>query len=76
MSIQEQIIDIIETILKHQGMAPVEVSLDAQLYDEGVGLDSMCVAELSATLEKRFGKDPYTQGVLPHTVADLVEYFS
>ena len=35
----------------------------------------MCVAELSAVLEKKYGQDPYTSGLLPETVRDLVEFY-
>ena len=75
MSLDEQIIDIISTIVRRHGLPEVSVALDSALYDDGVGLDSMCVAELSATLEKRLGSDPYTKGELPATVADIVGFY-
>ena len=76
MDISSDIIEIITTIRKHQGFREDSFGLDAALYDEGLGLDSLCVAELSAVLEKKYGKDPYTSGILPQTVQDIVDFYS
>ena len=75
-AIEKQIIGIIETILKQQRLPFESVELSSVLYDGGIGLDSLCVAELSAKLEKTFGKDPYTSRLLPQTVSDLVNFYS
>lgn len=75
MSVESEIIDTIRKILLHQGLPESEIDVSMPLYDEGVGLDSMCVAELSAVLEKKYGQDPYTSGLLPETVRDLVEFY-
>ena len=70
-----EIIEIIQTILKHQAMPKVDVTLSSELYDDGIGLDSLCVAELSAMLEKRFGSDPYSSKQMPRTVSDIVNFY-
>ncbi|MFK7978134.1 MAG: acyl carrier protein [Halioglobus sp.] len=75
MTTEAKIIDIIQEILKHQAFPETVVTIDSPLYDDGVGLDSLCVAELSATLEKHFGKDPYTSGTMPQTVSDIVAFY-
>ena len=75
MSVQEQIFELIRLILKHQGLPEATFGLESELYDDGIGLDSMCVAELSAMLEKKFGKDPYTSGQLPRLVSDVVAFY-
>ncbi len=75
MNVQEQVFDLIRLILKHQGLPQVEFDLESELYDEGIGLDSMCVAELSALLEKKFGRDPYTSGQQPRRVNDVVAFY-
>lgn len=75
MNTENDIIDIIKTIRKHQGFRDDEFGLDAPLYDDGIGLDSLCVAELSAMLEKKYGRDPYTSGILPLTVRDIVSFY-
>lgn len=75
MSVEQQVIEILETVLKHQAMPEQDISADKALYDDGLGLDSLCVAELSALLEKTFKSDPYTQGVMPETVADIITFY-
>jgi acyl carrier protein len=51
------------------------VRLDTSLYSEGLGLDSLETAELSAVLEDELGSDPFSNGDLPETVGDLVEFY-
>ena len=75
MNVVDTIIAAIVRILKHQGLEEVEVSADSKLYDGGIGLDSMSVAELSAVLEKTYGKDPYTSGEDPQSVGDIVDFY-
>ena len=76
VDISNDIIEIIKAIRKHQGFREDAFDLNAALYDNGLGLDSLCVAELSAVLEKKYGKDPYTSGILPQTVRDIVDFYS
>ena len=76
MNTENEIVGIIKTIRKHQGIRDDEFQLDSPLYDDGIGLDSLCVAELSAMLEKRYGKDPYTSGSFPSTVRDIIDFYS
>ena len=70
-----EIIAMIQTILKHQAMPPTDVTLASELYDDGSGLDALCVAELSAVLEKTYGSDPYTSKQMPRTVGDIVSFY-
>jgi acyl carrier protein len=51
------------------------VELDVSLYSEGIGLDSLDVAELSAVLEDEFGKDPFSNGLMPETIGDIVAFY-
>lgn len=51
---------------------------DAQmpLYADGVGLDSLETAELSALLEDNHGTDPYSAGdSMPQTLADILAFY-
>lgn len=75
MSVEAHVIELIRTILKHQELPEADVRSDSPLYDDGVGMDSLAVAELSAQLEKEFGRDPYTSGILPQTVRDIVDFY-
>jgi acyl carrier protein len=76
VNIENEIIEIIKTIRKHQGFHNDEFQLDSALYDTGIGLDSLCVAELSAILEKNYGRDPYTSGSIPQTVRDIINFYN
>jgi len=54
-----------------------DVDLDAPLYsEEGIGLDSLETAELSAILEDDFGHDPYSKDLLPATVREILDYYA
>jgi acyl carrier protein len=75
LSREADVIDMIQTILRHQSLPEVDVTPGSELYDDGIGLDSLCVAELSAMLEKAYGKDPYTSKILPGTVGDIIAFY-
>lgn len=46
------------------------------LYAEGIGLDSLETAELSAVLEDTFGTDPFSAGDdMPQTVGDVLRFY-
>ena len=75
LSKELEIIGMIKTILKNQSMRETEVEISSELYDDGIGLDSLCVAELSAMLEKAYGSDPYTSNAMPRTVSDIVSFY-
>ncbi len=75
MSKEVEVIEMIKTILKNQAMLEAKVELSSGLYDDGIGLDSLCVAELSAMLEKAYGRDPYTSKIMPRTVNDIVNFY-
>lgn len=68
------IIAAINTLLERRGEDGVEVTLDATL-SEKLGLDSLELAELSAALEDELGSDPYTEGLLPETVGEVVGFY-
>lgn len=48
---------------------------DTPLYADGIGLDSLETAELSAVLEDEFGRDPFTADTMPQTVGDILDFF-
>ncbi len=75
MSKETEIIEMIQTILRHQAFPETAVAASSELYDDGVGLDSLCVAELSAMLEKAYGSDPYSGGVMPQTIGDIINFY-
>lgn len=52
-----------------------DVDASAGLYADGLGLDSLETAELSAFLEDEVGTDPFTEGLLPQTVGELLDFY-
>ena len=48
---------------------------DMPLYADGVGLDSLETAELSAILEDDHGSDPYSTGGMPETMAEIQAFY-
>ena len=52
-----------------------DVDIDASLFSEGIGLDSLDVAELSAVLEDEFGEDPFSVGQMPETIAEIAAFY-
>lgn len=55
---------------------PVDVGSDTLLFADGLGLDSLETAELSAQLEDDLGTDPFSEGVLPETVGELLDFYA
>jgi acyl carrier protein len=60
----------LERILK-----PAELTPDTQLYADGIGLDSLETAELSALLEDEFGADPFSTEEMPQTVGEILAFY-
>ena len=54
---------------------PDDFHADMPLYADGVGLDSLETAELSALLEDDHGSDPYSDGSMPETMSDIQAFY-
>lgn len=54
---------------------PDDFSGSTPLYADGAGLDSLETAELSAVLEDEFGTDPYSEGQMPQTLAEIIAFY-
>lgn len=54
---------------------PDDFEAHMPLYAEGVGLDSLETAELSATLEDAYGTDPWAAGTMPQNLAEILAYY-
>jgi acyl carrier protein len=68
------VLKAVRGLLRRRKDAPTVVGLDSELYDD-LKLDSLEVAELSATLEDDLGRDPYTEGLVPRTIGEVVEFY-
>ena len=71
---EKTVVRTIRGLLKRRKQDAAPLDLDADLYDD-LHLDSLEVAELSATLEDDLGRDPYSEGLAPRTVAEVVEFY-
>jgi len=66
--------EAIQTLLSRRGAAGLQILPESKLTAD-LGLDSLELAELSAVLEDEIGHDPYSEGIVPATVAELIAYF-
>jgi acyl carrier protein len=64
----------IKSLLVRRGDGHLEIEASSTLTGD-LGLDSLELAELSAVLEDELGYDPFSDGVVPETVADLIAYY-
>lgn len=55
---------------------PAEFNSSTPLYADGVGLDSLETAELSALLEDEHGTDPFSTGELPQSLAEIQAFYA
>ena len=72
---QSAIREAIRTLLARKGEPETDISPQSELSAD-LGLDSREMAELSAILEERFGRDPFAEGIVPETVAELYDFYS
>ena len=73
---QAEIEQTIRTFLDRANKLPDELTPETSLYAEGIGLDSLETAELSATLEDEHGTDPFSSGPMPQTVGDILAFYA
>ena len=55
---------------------PEALTPDLPLYADGIGLDSLETAELSAILEDDHGSDPFAEAEMPQTVGDILAFYA
>ena len=68
--------DTVRQFLTRLKKLPEDFGTDTPLYAEGVGLDSLETAELSATLEDTYGTDPYSAGSMPQTLGEILGFYA
>ena len=51
------------------------ITLESDLQED-LDLDSLELAELSVLLEDNLGRDPYSEGVVPRTVGEIVAFYA
>lgn len=75
MATQAEVMAVIRKFLASRQLDSPDLGPSTELYHEGLGLESLDAAELSALLEENFGTDPYSQGELPETIGDIVRFY-
>jgi acyl carrier protein len=70
-----KVLTIIRELLERLEKSHGELTEATPLYADGLGLDSVEAAELSAILEDEFGTDPYSEGDVPETVGDILAFY-
>jgi acyl carrier protein len=70
---QSLIIDTITELLARRS-ASAAITPASKLTAD-LELDSLELAELSAVLEDELGRDPYSEGIVPETVGELVAFY-
>ncbi|ULE33641.1 phosphopantetheine-binding protein [Mycobacterium sp. IDR2000157661] len=67
-----------ETIRRFLVRIKKEAEFDAStsLYGEGLGLDSLEVAELSVLLEDALGSDPFSEGREITVVGEVLDFYA
>lgn len=67
---------IADLLSRREGDAePPMISAGTAIYDD-LEMDSLEIAELSVLLEDELGTDPYSQGIVPQTVGELVGFYA
>ena len=67
--------DTIRSFLARTGKPVDALTADLPLYTDGIGLDSLETAELSAVLEDTHGSDPFQSDTMPQTVGDILRFY-
>ncbi|MCW2840971.1 MAG: hypothetical protein JWR55_2454 [Aeromicrobium sp.] len=69
--VRQTVVDFLTCAGKLPGAPVGDVSLAA----DGVGLDSLEIAELSVTLQDAHGSDPFSSGRMPRTLDEVVDFY-
>jgi acyl carrier protein len=67
--------ETVHEILARRGADAVALTPGTHLFDD-LEMDSLEVAELSVVLEETLGRDPYTEGLVPQTVGEILAFYA
>jgi acyl carrier protein len=76
MADTERVESTIRSFLRRSKKSDAGLERDTSLYADGIGLDSLSAAELSAVLEDELGSDPFTEGDMPQTVGEILDFYA
>jgi acyl carrier protein len=74
--VQVSVIRIVSSLLEGANKPHGDVTLESSIHGDGLGLDSLESAELSAILETEFGSDPFSAGLMPETVGEIADFYT
>lgn len=74
--VQNSVVSVIESLLERSDKSDITVTMDTPLHGDGLSLDSLETAELSAILEDELGSDPFGAGQMPETVGEIVAFYA
>jgi acyl carrier protein len=72
---EKVIVASIEELLARRGATGIVVGPESNLLTD-LAMDSLELAELSATLIDEVGHDPFSEGIFPETIAELVAFYN
>jgi acyl carrier protein len=70
--------EVLQTIQVFLGRVKkgVEIDTTTSLFGDGLGLDSLETAELSALLEDEHGTDPFSSGGVPQCIDEILAFYA
>lgn len=71
---QTAVLETIQVFLRRANKES-DVDVGTSLFGDGIGLDSLETAELSALLEDEHGVDPFSAGEVPQTVGGILAFY-
>ena len=74
--VQSSIVTMIQGLLERTDKGDIAVDLTTAIHGDGLSLDSLETAELSAMLEDEFGTDPFGAGLMPETVGEIIGFYT
>jgi len=73
---QSKALEILTNFLQRANKRTDDLGPQTRLYGDGLELDSLEAAELSALLEDELGSDPFSAGdTLPETVGEILAFY-
>ncbi len=72
---EETVLQALRSLIERREENVVDVGLDSSLADD-LMMDSLEVAEFSAELEDYLGTDPYSEGLMPETVGEVIAFYN
>ena len=74
MPARAEVEETIQSFLERVGKS-MDLTAELPLFAEGLGLDSLETAELSALLEDEHGADPFQAEEMPQTVGEILAFY-